>query len=241
MELPKNLPQHIAIIMDGNGRWAAQRKLSRIKGHEKGAQSVQKIVRACAEIGIKHLTLYAFSKENWKRPSYEINFLMRMLKRYLIKQRKELMKNNIIFKAIGRIAELPPGVQKELAQTVQVSAGNTGLVLCLALNYGGRTEIVDAARRLAADVKNNVLDINDITEEKLAGYLYDPAIPDPDLLIRTAGELRVSNFLLWQISYTEFWVTPVLWPDFDKEHLYQAIRDYAGRERRFGGLEKQDK
>ncbi|MEK7447901.1 MAG: polyprenyl diphosphate synthase, partial [Planctomycetota bacterium] len=220
---------------------AAQRKLSRIKGHEKGAQSVQKIVRACAEIGIKHLTLYAFSKENWKRPSYEINFLMRMLKRYLIKQRKELMKNNIIFKAIGRIAELPPGVQKELAQTVQVSAGNTGLVLCLALNYGGRTEIVDAARRLAADVKNNVLDINDITEEKLAGYLYDPAIPDPDLLIRTAGELRVSNFLLWQISYTEFWVTPVLWPDFDKEHLYQAIRDYAGRERRFGGLEKQDK
>ena len=236
MNLPKNLPRHIAIIMDGNGRWAAQRKLSRIKGHEKGAQTVRTIVRTCARIGVKELTLYAFSRENWKRPRLEILFLMSLLKKYLVKERAELMKNNIIFKTIGRIDELPAGARKEIQENVRLTARHTGLTLRLALNYGSRTEIVDAARRLATEVKKNNLKINQISEKKFARCLYDPSMPDPDLLIRTGGNMRVSNFLLWQISYAELWVTPTLWPDFKPEDLSRAIRDYAQRERRFGGL-----
>lgn len=229
------LPQHIAIIMDGNGRWAKQKGRSRIKGHEAGAKSVRTIVRECARLGIKRLTLYAFSRENWRRPRIEINFLMRLLKHYLVKERPELMKNKIRFAAIGRITELPQGVQKELSKTIDLTSANTGLILCLALNYGGRTEIIDAVRKI---VQDNRLSLNpeEITEETFNQYLYDPSMEDPDLLIRTASEMRLSNFLLWQTSYTELWTTPTLWPDFCEKDLHEAIQAYGERTRKFGGL-----
>ncbi len=229
------LPQHIAIIMDGNGRWAKQKGRSRIKGHEAGAKSVRTIVRECARLGVKRLTLYAFSRENWRRPRIEINFLMRLLKHYLVKERPELMKNKIRFAAIGRIAELPQGVQKELSKTIDLTSTNTGLILCLALNYGGRTEIVDAVRKIVQD-KRLSLNPEGITEETFSQYLYDPTMKDPDLLIRTASEMRLSNFLLWQTSYTELWITPTLWPDFCEKDLREAIQAYGARTRKFGGL-----
>jgi len=230
------IPAHIAVIMDGNGRWARQQGLQRILGHESGAETVRDITRECSRLGVGRLTLYAFSAENWKRPGPEVSYLMTLLKKYLVSERKEIMDNNIRFTAIGRLHELPEDVRRELRETTEMSARNTGMVLCLALAYGGRVEIVDAVRRLAQDVKEGRCTPDEITEQAIARYLYDPDAPDPDLLIRTGGDLRVSNFLLWQISYTELWVTPVKWPEFKKEHLHEAIREFSARDRRFGGL-----
>lgn len=233
----RNMPSHIAIIMDGNGRWARKKGFIRFRGHEEGARSVREITRECAKKKIKQLTLYAFSQENWKRPQREINLLMKLLKEYLIGERGEIRENDIRLTAIGRTSGLPEDVQRELALSIEESKNNKGMVLCLALNYGGRSEIVDAAKKIAVDVKAGKLDTEGITEDTFKRYLYTRDMADPDLLIRTAGEMRVSNFLLWEISYTELWVTPVCWPDFRKENLEEAIESYARRERRFGGLQ----
>ena len=230
------IPRHIAIIMDGNGRWAREHGLQRILGHESGADTVREITRECSRLGVERLTLYAFSAENWKRPEAEVGFLMQLLAEYLVKERREIMDNNIRFTAIGRLHELPESVRRELDGTSALSAKNTGMTLCLALAYGGRVEIVDAVRRLIQDVVAGRCDPAAIDEAAIARYLYDPASPDPDLLIRTGGDMRVSNFLLWQISYTELWVTPVKWPEFTKEHLHEAIRDFSRRDRRFGNI-----
>lgn len=230
------LPKHIAIIMDGNGRWAQQRGLPRTEGHEAGAESVRVITQECAKLGIEQLTLYAFSAENWKRPSREVNFLMRLLKRYLVEERDEINQNNIRFTTIGNTEKLPGGVRKEMAATKELSRPNTGTILCLALNYGGRDEIVRAVRRAARDAVEGRVKPGRITEESFSQYLDTAGMRDPDLLVRTAGELRVSNFLLWQISYAELYVTPWCWPDFRKEQLLEAIRAYGERERKFGGL-----
>ncbi|GJQ50307.1 MAG: isoprenyl transferase [Candidatus Kuenenia stuttgartiensis] len=233
-----SLPEHIAIIMDGNGRWARQKKLLRIKGHETGAKAVREITRECAKKHIKQLTLYAFSQENWKRPKREIDLLMKLLKNFLIGEREEIQKNNIRLTAIGRIKELPEFVQRELSVSIEESKMNTGMVLCLALNYGGRTEIIDATKKIVAELKKGKLKIDEITEESFKKYLYMPNMPDPDLLIRTGGEMRISNFLLWEISYAELWVTDTYWPDFKKPHLEEALLAYANRERRYGGLKE---
>jgi len=233
------IPAHIAIIMDGNGRWAKEQGLQRILGHESGAETVREITRECSRLGVGRLTLYAFSAENWKRPLREVDFLMKLLEQYLVQERKEIMENNIRFTSIGRSDELPEGVRKVLQETIDLSAKNTGMVLCLALAYGGRVEIVDAVRRLAQEIKEGKRKPEEIDEQAIAQYLYDPDAPDPDLLIRTGGDLRVSNFLLWQISYTELWVTPVRWPDFRKENLHEAIREFSKRDRRFGNINDQ--
>jgi len=232
----RRLPNHIAIIMDGNGRWARRKGFIRVRGHEEGVKSVREITTECAKMHIGQLTLYAFSNENWKRSKTEVKFLMRMLKKYLIEERKIIEDNNIILKAIGRIEALPEDVQRELFISIEESKNNTGMVLCLALNYGGRTEIADAARNLAEDVKRRKLAIQDISEDTFESYMYTSEMSDPDLLIRTGGEMRVSNFLLWEISYAELWFTHVYWPEFRKKHLEEALGDYAKRERRFGGL-----
>jgi undecaprenyl diphosphate synthase len=232
----RRLPNHIAIIMDGNGRWARRKGFIRVRGHEEGIKSVREITTECAEKHIGQLTLYAFSNENWKRSKTEVKFLMRMLKKYLIEERKIIEDNNIILKAIGRIEALPEDVQRELFISIEESKNNTGMVLCLALNYGGRTEIADAARNMAEDVKRRKLAIQDISEDTFESYMYTSEMSDPDLLIRTGGEMRVSNFLLWEISYAELWFTHVYWPEFRKKHLEEALGDYAKRERRFGGL-----
>ncbi|MCF6158230.1 MAG: isoprenyl transferase [wastewater metagenome] len=236
MSTNENVPSHIAIIMDGNGRWARQKGFIRFRGHEEGAKSVREITRACAKKKIKQLTLYAFSLENWKRPQREINLLMKLLKDYLIGERNEIRENDIRLTAIGRISALPEDVKRELRISMEESKNNKGMTLCLALNYGGRAEIVDAVKAIAEQVKTGKLNVGEITEETFKKYLYTHDMIDPDLLIRTAGEMRISNFLLWEISYAELWVTPVCWPDFKKEHLEEAIKDYARRERRFGGL-----
>jgi undecaprenyl diphosphate synthase len=233
-----NLPNHIAIIMDGNGRWAKERGLPRNRGHREGVNSVREITRECAKLGIRQLTLYAFSVENWKRPKSEVGFLMRMLRRFLIAERKEIMDNNIRLAAIGRLHELPKEVQEELRKSREMSKGNTGMTLCLALNYSGRAEIADAVAKIARDASAGALKPKDVTEELISGSLYTAGMPDPDLLIRTSGEMRVSNFLLWQISYTEIYVTPLCWPDFRKPQLMEAIAEYARRERRFGGIKQ---
>lgn len=230
------LPEHVAIIMDGNGRWAKERGLSRIKGHIEGVKSVREITQECARKHIGQLTLYAFSYENWKRPKTEVDFLMKLLKRYLVRERKEIQENNIRLTAIGRISGLPKSVQKELAFGIEESKHNTGMILCLALNYGGRAEIIDAAKRLAEDAKNANIDLDKVDEDTFRQYLYMPEMLDPDMLIRTGGEMRISNFLLWEVSYTELYVSPVYWPDFRKEQLEEALREYAKRERRFGGI-----
>ena len=232
----KKLPNHIAIIMDGNGRWARKRGLIRINGHEEGVKSLREITTECAKRHIGQLTLYAFSNENWKRSKTEVRFLMRMLKKYLIEERKTIEENNIILRTIGRIEALPEYVQKELSISINESKNNTGMILCLALNYGGRTEITDTAKKLAIDIKRGKLDIEDINEDTFKRYMYTSDMTDPDLLIRTGGEIRVSNFLLWEISYSELWFTDVYWPEFRKQHLDDALIDYAKRERRFGGL-----
>ncbi len=230
------LPNHIAIIMDGNGRWAKTKGRLRIFGHESGAESVREITRECARIGVKRLTLYAFSEENWKRPPIEIAFLMKLIKRYLIDERPEIGDNNIRFTAVGRLEKLPADVRRELAETKRLSAANTGMVLALALSYGARQEIADAARRIAEEAKAGRLDPANVDEAAIAKHLYDPDAMDVDLLIRTGGDLRISNFLLWQISYAELWVTPKFWPEFHKPDLHEAILEFNRRERRFGGL-----
>lgn len=236
MKENRKLPEHIAIIMDGNGRWARKRGLLRIKGHEAGIESVREITRECARKHVGQLTLYAFSAENWKRPKREINFLMRMLKKFLINERQEIRENNIMLTAIGRTNELPQYVQDELAISIEEGKNNTGMILCLALNYGGRTEIVDAARKIAASAKDGLINPDEIDEDLFKRHLYTREMTDPDLLIRTGGEMRISNFLLWEVSYTELYVTPVYWPDFRKADLENALDDFAGRERRYGGL-----
>jgi undecaprenyl diphosphate synthase len=230
----KNLPRHVAIIMDGNGRWARERGLPHIEGHRRGAESVREIVRISGELGIDYLTLYAFSTENWNRPRAEVSALMRLLEFYLKQEIAELNKNNVRLAAIGRIRELPASAQKQLAKSIDALKKNTGLTLVLALSYGGRAEIVDAIRSIAREVKAERVGVEDIDEKVISQHLYTRAIPDPDLLIRTSGELRVSNFLLWQISYAEIYVTETLWPDFRKAAYLKALEDYSGRDRRFG-------
>lgn len=226
------LPAHIAIIMDGNGRWAAQRHLPRVEGHRAGIDSVRAVVESSARLGIEVLTLYAFSVENWKRPRAEINTLMTLLKRYLRLELNTLLKNNIRFQVIGRREELAVDVQHELEMGMQQTAGNSGMLFNIALNYGGRAEIVDAARRaIAAGMAADRLD-----ERVFSEFLYTAGQPDPDLLIRTSGEMRVSNFLLWQIAYSEIWVTETLWPDFRCRHLLEAVLAYQKRDRRYGGI-----
>jgi undecaprenyl diphosphate synthase len=234
--LKGELPRHVAIIMDGNGRWAQQRGLLRIEGHRRGVQSVRATVEECCRLGIEQLTLFCLSVENWKRPRAELDFLMTLLRRYLLEERAEIMEQKIRFTTIGRRQGLPHNVLSEIDENIRVSQNNPGMVLCLAINYGGRTELVDAARHLAERVERGELRSTDIDETVLDRSLYTAGMPDPDLLIRTAGEMRVSNFLLWQISYAELWVTDKCWPDFDTETLRQAFHDYALRERRFGGL-----
>ncbi len=228
------VPRHVAIIMDGNGRWAQQRKLPRIEGHRAGAESVRAIVRACGELGVEYLTLYAFSSENWKRPKLEVRALMHLLEFYLQQEIPELNKNNVRLAAIGRLHELPASAQKQLQKSIDALAKNTGLTLVLSLSYGGRAEIVDAVRSIVREMKANHLDVADIDEKVISRHLYTRGIPDPDLLIRTSGEMRVSNFLLWQISYAEIYVTDTLWPDFRKPALVEAVEDYGKRHRRFG-------
>ncbi len=229
-------PEHIAIIMDGNGRWAVERKMRRIFGHREGISSVREMTTECARMGVKSLTLYAFSVENWKRPSPEVRYLMRLLRRFLIDERPTLMENEVRLRGLGRLDDLPAEALSELRRTEELTAENPGMLLRLALSYGGRTEIGDATRKLAQAVKRGELDPDSIDDETLRGYLYDPGTPDPDLMIRTAGEMRLSNFLLWQVSYSELYVASVCWPEFRRPHLMEALRDYARRVRKFGGL-----
>jgi undecaprenyl diphosphate synthase len=229
-----SLPKHVAVIMDGNGRWAKERNLPRVEGHRNGAESVRAVVRAAGEFGIKYLTLYAFSMENWNRPKEEVDTLMKYLDRYLRNEIGELQKNNVRLEVIGQIYRLPEFVQEQLKKTISALQKNNGLTLVLALSYGGRTEIVEAIRSIAAKVKQGKLDPEEINEQIVAQYLYTKGIPDPDLLIRTSGEMRVSNFLLWQISYAELVVTPTLWPDFRRPQFIEALEEYARRHRRFG-------
>jgi undecaprenyl diphosphate synthase len=237
---PATLPRHIAVIMDGNGRWARQRGLPRVEGHRRGVRSVRATIEECCRLGIGQLTLYCLSSENWKRPQLELDFLMALLQQYLIEERAEILEENIRFTTIGRRDGLPTEVLREIDENIRLSRDNTGLTLCLAVNYGARTELVDAVRTLAEQVRQGTLELDQITEETFANALYTAGMPDPDLLIRTAGEMRVSNFLLWQISYAELWVTERCWPEFDVETLHQALRDFAGRERRFGGLANEE-
>ncbi len=234
---PAQLPRHIAIIMDGNGRWARQRNLPRLHGHERGAKVVRAIVTQCARLKIEALTLYCFSAENWKRPREEIDFLMELYGHYLVLERGEIMDNDVKLVHVGRREGLPANVLKEMDTTIEQSRGNTGLKLCLALNYGSRTEILDATRAVARDVRDGKLKIGDIDEATFSGLLYTAGLPDPDLLIRTANERRISNFLLWQLSYAEIHVTKVLWPDFGVADLHEAIKEFARRERRYGDVE----
>ena len=234
-----SLPVHIAIIMDGNGRWAKQRSLPRVAGHREGINSVREITRVCGELGIKHLTLYTFSAENWARPRQEVSALMSLLLTTIRKEVAELHKNNVKLTTIGDLKTLPKAAQKGLNEGMELTRDNTGLNLNLALSYGGRQEIIRALRKIVQDVQAQVIKPDSINEELLGQYLYTAHIPDPDLLIRTGGEYRVSNFLLWQIAYTELYVTPQLWPAFREQQLLEAIQDYQRRERRFGLLSEQ--
>jgi len=233
---PERLPRHIAIIMDGNGRWAKQRGLPRILGHERGAQTVRTVVTHCARLGIEALTLYSFSTENWKRPADEVEHLMGLYARYLLAERETIMNNQVRFIHLGRRQGLPQSVLDEMDVTTQVSKHNTGLKLCLALNYGSRDEIVDAVQAIARDVRAGRIVPKDIDESAIASALYTAGLPDPDLLIRTANERRLSNFLLWQISYAEIHVCEKFWPDFGTDDLNAALKDFAARDRRFGDV-----
>ena len=232
----EDLPRSLAIIMDGNGRWARNRGFARIRGHEQGVRAVRETVTECARLGLDTLTLYAFSEENWKRPAREVRFLMRMLERFLVKERPTLIENDVRLVHIGRIEKLPERVRATLHETESLSSGHHGMRLCLALSYGGRQEIVDAARRIASEVQAGLLNPQDIDEASFAARLYRSDLPDPDLVIRTAGELRISNFLLWQMSYAALWVTDVCWPDFGRKELAAAFEAYRSRVRRFGGV-----
>jgi undecaprenyl diphosphate synthase len=235
-EAKANLPQHVAIIMDGNGRWAKQRHLPRIEGHRAGAESARIIIRTSGELGIKYLTLYAFSAENWNRPKDEVDALMKYLIHYLKTETPELNKNNVRLEVIGQIYRLPENVQEHLKKSIATLSRNNGLTLVMALSYGSRIEIVDAVRNIAEKAKQGKLDPADINEQVISQHLWTRNVPDPDLLIRTSGEMRVSNFLLWQISYTELVVTQTLWPDFRKPQFFAALEEYTRRHRRFGGL-----
>jgi len=235
------LPRHIAVIMDGNGRWAQKRHLPRIVGHSTGTESARTTIETCARLNIEALTLYAFSVENWRRPKTEIEFLMKLLRQYIRNEMPLIQRNNIRMRFLGRPDDLPLAVQKDTRDAIEATAGNTGMVLSIALNYGGRAEIVDAMNALLAERRRHNGHANStsapITEEQFARYLYTADLPDPDLLIRTSGEMRVSNFLLWQIAYAEIFVTDVLWPDFNRARLFEALLDFQKRERRYGGIE----
>ena len=229
-------PAHIAVIMDGNGRWAQRQGLPRIEGHRRGVESVRRVTEECARLDIDQLTLYCLSSENWKRPQAELDFLMHLLEQYMIEERSTIMQNNIRVCTIGRREGIPETVQREIDKTITLSFNNSGTRLCLAINYGGRSELLDAVRNIASAVRENRLQLDEISEQTIDEQLYTAGMSDPDLLIRTAGEMRISNFLLWQISYSEIWVTDRCWPEFREDDLHEAIRDYASRERRFGGL-----
>jgi undecaprenyl diphosphate synthase len=233
---PDKLPKHVAVIMDGNGRWAKKRGLNRIRGHEEGAEAVRAVVKAARGIGIPWLTLYAFSEENWKRPKYEIDALMELLKRFLKAELDEMLDKGIRFQCIGRIGKLPVDVQQTLEETAEKTSHNREMVLTLALSYGGRQELSDALGRIAKQIESGVLKSGDVSEDLIAQHLYTAQMPDPDFLIRTSGEYRVSNFLLWQIAYAEIYTTPVTWPDFRKEEFVKALQAYQERERRFGAV-----
>jgi len=230
------LPAHIAIIMDGNGRWAKKRLLNRINGHEKGSETVRTVVRACREIGIRYLTLYAFSTENWQRPRKEVDALMKLLVRFLDSERNEMVENNIRLRVIGQTDRLPSEVRETLQKTKAATEDKTGMDLILALSYGARAEIVAMVQTLAGKSRRGVIEPESITAEMVADHLYTCNIPDPDLLIRTSGEMRISNFLLWQIAYSEIFITPTLWPDFSRDELLQILMDFQQRERRFGAV-----
>jgi undecaprenyl diphosphate synthase len=231
-----NIPNHIAIIMDGNGRWAKERNLPRTIGHKAGIETIRDIVRECSKLGVKYLTLYAFSTENWRRPVDEVNTLMKLLVEYLRGEFEELHSNNVIINSIGDVSKLPQLCQKELREAYEKTKNNKGLILNLALNYGGRDDITNAFKKMYKDIKFGRLKEDDISEQVISRYLYTAGIPDPDIIIRPSGEQRLSNFLLWQCAYSEFWTSNIKWPDFRKEHLHQAISDYQKRDRRFGGV-----
>jgi undecaprenyl diphosphate synthase len=235
-EAKANLPKHVAIIMDGNGRWAKQRHLPRVEGHRAGAESARVIIRTAGELGIKYLTLYAFSAENWNRPKDEVDALMKYLIHYLKTETSELNKNNVRLEVIGQIWRLPENVQEHLKKSIAALSKNNGLTLIMALSYGSRLEIVDAVRQIAEKAKSGKIEPADITEKVISDHLWTRNVPDPDLLIRTSGEMRVSNFLLWQISYAELVITPTYWPDFRKAQFFAALEEYAKRHRRFGGV-----
>ncbi len=232
----EGMPRHIAVIMDGNGRWAKKRNLPRLAGHKAGRESVRTIVRTCAKLDISVLSLYTFSLENWRRPKTEVSGLMRFLKEVLHSEYLELKQNNIRLRAMGRLDMLPKGTRGALEETIHKLSDNDGMILNLCLSYSGRAEIADAAKRIAGAVERGEMAAEDIDEEAFGSFLYSPDLPDPDLLIRTSGELRISNFLLWQLAYAEIVVTDVFWPDFREEHLFRAIREYLARERRFGAI-----
>jgi undecaprenyl diphosphate synthase len=232
----KVIPRHVAIIMDGNGRWARERGLPRTEGHRAGAETVRRVTEACTEVGVEFLTLYAFSAENWKRPAREVAALMKLLEQFLRRKTPEMMEQNIRLQAIGRLNDLPKSCQDQLHRSIEATAQNSGLTLILALSYGGREEILDGVKSLLESIERGHLDKGMIDTEVFSKHLYTRYYPDPDLLIRTSGELRLSNFLLWQLSYTELWITHILWPDFGREHFLEAVRDYGQRQRRFGGL-----
>jgi len=234
-----NLPKHIAVIMDGNGRWAKKKGAMRVFGHKNAIKAVREVTEACAELGIAHLTLYAFSTENWNRPQSEVEALMQLLVTTIRKETDTLTKNNIRLSTIGNIVKLPQNCQKELTEAIELTSENTGLNLILALSYSGRWDICQAVRRIAQDIETQKLSSEQIDNELIEQYLSSKGIPDPELLIRTSGEFRISNFYLWQMAYTEIYITPILWPDFRKEHLYEAIADYQKRERRFGKISEQ--
>ena len=241
LKLSGDIPQHIAIIMDGNGRWAKKRGLPRAAGHKKGVDTVKEITENCAEIGVKYLTLYTFSTENWNRPKDEVSTLMRLLLRSLKERVSELNENNIRLSTIGNISALPSAVQNELKEAIEKTKNNNKMTLNLALSYSGRWELIEAIKSIGKLVSQKKIDVEDINENSLKNYLTTKDIPDPDLLIRTSGEFRVSNFLLWQIAYTEFFISDVFWPDFNKHHLIDAIKSYQNRERRFGRVSNQIK
>lgn len=235
--VPEQLrPRHIAIIMDGNGRWAQLQNLPRTEGHLRGVEAVRRVMQACKDLGVRVLTLYCLSSENWRRPPSELEFLMALLKTYLIAEREKLVENNLQLRFIGRRDGLPDLILEEMDRSVEACSSCTGMTLCLAINYGSRAEIVSAVRQIGHKILSGQLLPEEISEQVVSEHLDTAGLPDPDLLIRTSGEMRLSNYLLWQISYSELWVTPTLWPEFDKIHLQEAIRDYARRDRRFGGL-----
>lgn len=234
---PQRLPRHIAVIMDGNGRWARERGLPRVAGHRAGIASVRETLESSARLGVEVLTLYAFSTENWKRPAAEVNTLMGLLREFIDKELQKIHEQGVSFRCIGRVEDLPSNVVKRLRHAEELTSANSGMVFQVALSYSGRSEIAEAVRKIANEVAAGTLEPGAIDEEAISSRLYTAGLPDPDLLIRTSGEMRVSNYLLWQIAYAELWVTPVLWPDFRREDLYEAILDYQGRERRFGGVE----